>query len=155
MRRIGRRRSRRVPLAASAAVVIAAVALGLGGCGGDDGGGADGAAGGTPPAAGQAPAAGAELTACLEENGIEVPSGGMPDQETIARIQEACGDLMPQGGGGPPGGMDPTAIADCLRDAGIDVPEGGDPSALMGAIDPSDPDVSAALQACGFGPPGS
>lgn len=155
MQRIGRARVRRAIVMAAAAVVVAGLVVAASGCGGDDG---SGGSGGAPAAGSGAPAQSAELAACLEENGITLGSG-MPDQDSLERIRQACGDVMPRGGpgagGGAPGGVDPSAIADCLREAGIDVPDGDDPGALMGAIDPSDPDVTAALQACGVGTPGS
>ena len=90
-------------------------------------------------------------------------AGGLADidREALRSAREACTELLEQAGIGP-GSADRTEIEDqlvafatCMRDNGVDVPDpdfstepGQGGGAFGGAIDPSDPEVAAALEAC-------
>lgn len=171
--------------AVAAASVLALAPLGLTACGGGD----DAASGAS--ASGGAQVSNEDMQAfqeCLAEHGVEMgapPSGDgsdqgtppeMPDQDTMAEAQEACGDLAPEGmgsggpgmGSGGPGGEEMLAYTDCLAENGVEVagpgtggePPSGEPPSddadgaappsggSMFGLDESDPEVAAALEAC-------
>lgn len=108
---------------------------------------------------------------CLRDNGVDIPDDGLSGGPgTIdlqsTKVQEAlaaCQDQAPgMGGDGPLGPMSEAQqnqfieLAGCLRDEGFDVPDPQfkadgslDMSSLLDSgINPSDPKVRAALQAC-------
>lgn len=177
-RQTTRLRSRWTAITAAAVLAFAPLAA----CGGDD----------TDAAAASSDSSGAAVGSgdmqafqeCLAENHIEIggPPGqggdgeqpAAPDQDAMAQAQEACGDLMPDGGpgggAGGPGGMggeELQAWTDCLADNGVEMtqPEPGEmpadgeapdagemPAAGEGGtpfgLDTSDPEVAAAVEAC-------
>lgn len=108
---------------------------------------------------------------CLRENGVDIPDDGLSGGPGSIDLQStkvqdaltACQDQAPDmGGDGPLGPMSEAQqnqfieLAGCLRDEGLDVP---DPtftadgrldlgSLVSSGINPSDPEVRAALQTC-------
>lgn len=167
--------------AVTAAAVLAFAPLAA--CGGGDSEASEAAAASSEAAAGSGDMQ--AFQECLAENGIEMggpPAQGSdgeqpatPDQDAMAQAQEACGDLMPEGGpgggAGGPGGMggeEMQAWTDCLADNGVemtqpnvgempsdgempdpdDLPAAGDGGTPFG-LDTSDPEVAAAVEACG------
>lgn len=139
-------RSRRAGRGTSSLIaIIAACSITLVGCGGEDAGvtTADSGAAASSSGQGQGPDSG-EMDAfreCLAENGVDMsgqpPSGaegGQPsfDQDAMQQAQEACADLMPEGGfGGGRGGFNSEAQQEwiaCLNEQGVQVesPTGGD-----------------------------
>ncbi len=172
-----RRRSRWTAMTAVAVLAFAPLAA----CGGDDtdASAADASSDATGAGSGDMQA----FQDCLAENGVEMggpPADGAdgeqpaaPDQEAMAQAQEACGDLMPEGGpggAGGPGGMggeEMQAWTDCLADNGVemtqpdrgelpsdgetpdpgDMPDAGEGGTPFG-LDTSDPEVAAAVEAC-------
>jgi hypothetical protein len=88
-----------------------------------------------------------------------------PNDETFRKAQEACRDLMPDGGNFQPSPEQRAAMEDaqlefaqCMRDKGYDVPdpeqsEGGGPMMIgpggrFGDLDLEDPDVREAMDEC-------
>lgn len=174
-----RRRSRWTAVTAVAVLAFAPLAA----CGGDD---TDAGAAAASSSDGGTAAGSGDMQAfqeCLAENGIEMggpPSDSgdgeqpaAPDEDAMAQAQEACGDLMPEGGpggAGGPGGMggeELQAWTECLADNGVELtqpergempadgerpepgemPEGGEGGTPFGLVT-SDPEVAAAVEAC-------
>ena len=141
-RRTRRRRSALV----AAVVTVAASALMLPACGGDDDTAADSSAAQSTNSADPGSTMD-EFQQCMADNGVDFggqqpaeDGGTRPsiDQDAMEQAQEACGDLMPEGGargqGGPGGGLDSEALqawTDCLADNGVEVemPGAGGPPA--------------------------
>lgn len=109
----------------------------------------------------------AEVTACLEEQGITVAQrGGAVDADSAADQESAIQECADQTGielpqradaaGRPNGGVpDQGALAECLREQGVEVEltDGATaPGGLVGSLDLEDPEVAAALEACGASP---
>jgi hypothetical protein len=97
---------------------------------------------------------------CLNNNGVELPEGGLGlgaggvrpslpegiDQAALQKAVAACQSEMPAGMALPGGanGPDLTAFFTCLRDNGVDVKENATPA----DIPVSDPKFAAASETC-------
>lgn len=107
---------------------------------------------------------------CMREQGIDLPDpdpdggGGLLDldelgvtREELRPALEACREYAPFGGDGD-GQLDQetldqlTEFAQCMRDNGVDLPDpdpnGGFFTGEALPVDPEDPEVQAALEAC-------
>lgn len=116
-------------------------------------------------------AARVKLTQCLRDNGVDVPDGGGPAAGAGGRLSEADREKRREAIQGPCKALRDAAFgeiseedrqerqdafatfAQCMRDNGVDVPDlaGGDGPGGGGALrrlDPDDPDVEAAREAC-------
>jgi hypothetical protein len=142
----------RVRLLAVPLVLVTAMTAG---CGGDDG--QDDAPDGEATAV---PGVSAELLACLEDNGVELPEGGLPsagpgqgeslDPGQLEQLQEAmqeCSSLAPSGV--PSAALDQStldAFSACMDDNGVAVEASLE---AVTALDVTDPPVAEALETCG------
>ncbi len=112
-----------------------------------------------------------QFVGCLRDNGVDIPDDALNQGPGAIDLQsqevqdalKACESKLPNmGGEGPGGAMSEAqqsqfiALAECMRDEGIDFPDPKfdangnlDLGALTSSgINPSDPKVQAALQAC-------
>ena len=112
-----------------------------------------------------------QFVACLRDNGVDIPDDALSQGPGAIDLQsqevqdalKACEDKVPNIGGEGPGGTMSEAqqsqfieLAECMRDEGIDFPDPKfdangnlDLGALTSSgINPGDPKVQAALQAC-------
>ncbi|NPD06006.1 hypothetical protein HN031_15095 [Nocardioides sp. zg-1308] len=114
----------------------------------------------SPAASGETPEISEEFTACLEEQGVELPSeqpteapseGTMPSLDPeIQEAMRACASLAPSGGPGGAGApeVDQSALdafADCMDENGVEV------EATLEAVtelDQSEQKVRKALETC-------
>ncbi len=114
---------------------------------------------------------------CMRDNGVDVPdptvdsegnvqlprpAGADIDRNAVGAAREACSQHLEGLSLGFGGGGDQTEIADqllafaeCLRDQGLDVDDpdfsegGARGRGILGGLDQNDPEVAAALEACG------
>jgi hypothetical protein len=150
---------------AAGAVLAAAACAGLAACGGDDAPATSGAA-----SASEQDAAQVRLRDCLREQGVDLPApgedggsrirlGNEQDRRRLDEAFQACDEERKAAFGDVTQEDrqelqdDFARFAQCMRDRGVEVPDvqfgSGAPRADGAAdIDPDDPDVRAARDAC-------
>lgn len=145
----------RLPSAVGLAV---AAALLLGGCGSDSSESSPGSASTstTSTAPSGQPQVSAEFRQCLEDQGVQLPSGAPTDGSApsidpgLQEALEACASLAPTeaASGAPGGAVDQSALdafADCMNENGVNV----DASLqAVTALDQTKPKISKALDVC-------
>jgi hypothetical protein len=131
-------------------LLVPLLALALASCGGSDTPSSSG------PSEADADAARVRLQECLREQGIDAGDGGVrtAPQDELDEAMEAC-DAERQAAFGDLDDADRqelqdqvTRLTQCMRDQGVDVPDIEVGQGAFGQIDPDDPDVQAALDAC-------
>ena len=179
--RLGRRPWRRLAVVSLGLALM----LGAAACGGNSDGAKVATLGGAGGRAGDGNAAGTktkdpqqaalDVARCMRQHGVDMPDpkvdaqgrvqiqigpggGGNrpPDPKKLQAAQQACGNLLGDGGDGP-GQMDPkardamVAYARCMRQQGIDMPDPTDDGLVLkkdgGQAAGSDPETPAFKQA--------
>lgn len=147
----------------SAVSTIAAFALLASGCGGSDSGSSG--SGGAGSTSSSSDAARVKFAQCMRENGVDVPDNpGQAgaalqdiDQDKLQAAMEACRKYQQDAVGDLSEGQQQefrdqmTKFASCMRKQGVDIPDigsGGGPPSGDAQLDPSDPKVQAAQEAC-------
>ncbi|MEV0235579.1 hypothetical protein [Nonomuraea sp. NPDC050786] len=110
-----------------------------------------------PTATGDANDAMLKLAQCLRQNGIDVPDPGSPeektwkytgDQATLEKAVKACekyASQIPNPLNDPKARDQLIQYARCMREQGIDMP---DPPQVNNNLDPNDPKLQKAAEAC-------
>ena len=123
----------------------------------------------TPVAPDDREAALRDFAQCMRDNGVDLPDPQpgnrvagefgrlLRDGDPVVReAMVACRSRLPNGGEPPRLNQEQLeiyrAFAACMRDNGVEVPDpapdGSLRGALVGQVDPDDPDFQAALEAC-------